>query len=120
MRYVLGLFAALVLALALTSTAQISTGIGVAVNQISQAKFQRVTTGSINTGVSAVVTLTWATPYTDTNYTVMCSVEDVTAATASLSVIHVESKLVGSVGVRVSNASGGSLTGLLDCIGIHD
>lgn len=120
MRLALSLFSALCIALALSSSAQISTGGGVGFSRIPQPHFQRVTTGAVGATSSAVVTLTWTIPFTDANYTVTCDVEDSTAATASLSVLHVESKVAASVGVRVNNTSAGPLTGTLGCIAIHD
>lgn len=86
----------------------------------SAFKHQRVTTGSITAGTSAVVTLTWTSPFADANYTVTCSVEDSTAATASLVVVHIEAKAANTVQVRISNTSAGSLTGTLNCIAVHD
>lgn len=85
-----------------------------------QVKHGRVTTGSIGAGGSAVVTLTWSSVFSDSSYTVTCSVEDPTTAVAALSVVHVESKVAASVGVRIVNDSAGSLTGTLNCIGMHD
>lgn len=83
-------------------------------------KHGRVTTGSITAGASANVTLTWTSAFADANYTVSASVEDSTAATASLSVVHVESKIAASVTVRVLNSAAGDLTGTLNVIAIHD
>lgn len=84
-------------------------------------KAQRVTTGAIGAGASAVVTVIWGgVAFPDANYTVIASVEDSTASTAALSVVHVETKVVGSVGVRVVNNAAGPLTGTLDCIAVHD
>lgn len=83
-------------------------------------KAQRVTTGAIGAGVSALVTLTWAVAFVDANYTVAVSVLDSTAAVASLQVVHVESVTATAVVVRVQNTSAGALTGTLQVIGIHD
>jgi hypothetical protein len=87
---------------------------------VSPMKGQRVTTGSITNGTSSVVTLTWTAAYADANYTATCTVQDSTAATASLSVVHIESVAAGSVGVRVQNTAASPVTGTLHCIAIHD
>lgn len=88
--------------------------------QGSALKHQRVTTGSITAGASSVVTLTWTSAFADANYTVTCSVVDTTTAAASLRVVHVESVVAASTGVRIENTSAGSITGTLDCIAMHD
>lgn len=80
----------------------------------------RITTGSIGAGASALVTLTWATAYKDTNYTVIASVLNATAAAASLRVVHIETISTTQVAVRVENTSAGALTGTLHLIGFHD
>lgn len=91
------------------------------ISNISNAiKHQRVTTGSISAGATALVTLTWSTAFTDSNYTVSASVVDATTSSLSLSVVHVESISASSVTVRVLNNAVGSLTGTLHCIAIHD
>lgn len=99
-----------------------ATGLAVTTNvaQGSGLKHQRVTTGSIGATASSVVTLTWTSAFADANYTVNCDVEDTTAAVLSLSVVHVESKVAASVGVRVSNTSADAITGTLNCIAMHD
>lgn len=83
-------------------------------------KHSRVSTGSIGASSSALVTVTWTTTFPDTNYTVVCTVQDSTAATASLSVLHVESKTASAITVRVNNTSAGALTGTLNVIAMHD
>lgn len=83
-------------------------------------KHQRVTTGSIGAGVSALVTVTWPTTFADANYTCIASVKDATAATASLSVVHIESQVAAGVSVRVANGAGGALTGTLEVVAFHD
>jgi hypothetical protein len=84
------------------------------------SKAERVTTGSIAAGASALVTLTWAVAFADANYTAVASVLDATAAAASLRVVHVESVTAAAVGVRVENTSAGALTGTVQVIGMHD
>lgn len=83
-------------------------------------KGQRVTTGSISAGASALVTLTWSNAFVDANYTPTVSVLNSTAAAASLRIVHVESYTASQVVVRVENTSAGSLTGTLLVTAIHD
>jgi len=80
----------------------------------------RVTTGAVGALGSISVTVPWANAFTDTNYTVVASVLDSTALTASLSVVHVESLQVNSVNVRINNTSNVPITGTVHVIGIHD
>lgn len=83
-------------------------------------KHKRVSTGSVSGGATALVTVTWTTPFADALYTVTASMLDSTSSISSLSVIHVESVTAENVTVRVANNSGGSLTGTLHVIGMHD
>jgi hypothetical protein len=83
-------------------------------------KHARVTTGSIGAGASSLVTVTWGTAFADTNYSAVVSVQDSTAAVASLAVVHIESKTASAITVRVENTSAGSLTGTLHAIAVHD
>lgn len=98
-------------------TLSISGGI----TQNTGLKHGRVTTGSIGAGVSALVTFTFAGgAFANTNYTVTASVQDSTAATASLKVVHIETRSTTNVVVRVENTSAGALTGTLHIIAMHD
>jgi hypothetical protein len=81
---------------------------------------KRVSTGSISGGGSALVTVTWAVPFADTSYTALASVLDTTISASALSVVHIESLSVASISVRISNASGGALTGTVQAIAYHD
>jgi hypothetical protein len=81
---------------------------------------ERITTGSIGAGSTALVTVTWDVAFPDTNYTVMASVEDATTSSLSLSVVHVESKSTTDATVRVINNAVGSITGTLHIMAIHD
>ncbi len=83
-------------------------------------KHDRVTTGSILAGTSALVTVAWTTAFTDANYTVVASVQDSTAATSALAVVHIETKTAAAVQVRVENTAAGDLTGTLHVIAMHD
>jgi hypothetical protein len=100
----------------LTPSGGFLTGVG----QGSGLKHQRVTTGSVSAGSTALVTLTWTTTFADGNYTVNCSVLDSTTSSLSLSVVHVEAVNAADVRVRVLNNAVGSLTGTLHCIAMHD
>lgn len=83
-------------------------------------KHQRVTTGSISAGSTALVTLTWSSAFSDANVTVTASVVDSTGSSLSLSVVHVESITASAVAVRVINNAVGSLTGTLHVIALRD
>lgn len=69
---------------------------------------------------SAAVTVTWSVPFADNNYTVVATAADSTGATASLSVLHIESVAADKVIIRVNNTSGSSITGGLHVIAMHD
>lgn len=95
----------------------VNSGVG---NDGSGLKHKRVSTGSIGGGSSALVTVSWATPFADANYTPVASVLDGTASSSALSVVHIESVLAGSIAVRVQNTSGGALTGTIFAHAMHD
>lgn len=86
----------------------------------SRIKHKRITTGSINAGASALITITWTTAFADSNYSVTASVVDSTAAIASLKIVHIESVGAASITVRVENTSAGPLTGTIHAIAVHD
>lgn len=82
---------------------------------------KRVTTGSIASGARADVTLNWTTAFADTNYTVVCSVQEATAAPGlSLRVEHIDQVNTGSIRVSIVNDNAGALTGTLHAIAMHD
>ncbi len=87
---------------------------------LKASQVQRVTTGSVGAGASALITLTWPVAFPDTNYSVVASVVDSTAAALSLSVVHVETVSASAVAVRVVNNSAGALTGSVNAIAVHD
>lgn len=89
-------------------------------NNGSGFKHSRVTTGSVNAGATALVTVTWTTAFADANYTVEASVLDSTTSSLSLSVVHIESVSASAVTVRVLNNAIGPLTGTLHVVAIHD
>jgi len=97
-----------------------SIGVGTSISQGGGLKHQRVGTGFIGAGASALVTLTWLSSFADANYTVNCTVEDATASASSLRLLHVESKSGRAVVARVSNTATRALAGSLGCIAMHD
>lgn len=81
----------------------------------------RVTTGSLGPNGGASVTATFDTPFADINYTVTVGVIEATAGTSTVAVHHIMSRATTGVVVRVKNEdSGGSHTGTLNVIAIHD
>lgn len=99
-----------------TGVTNINGGLG---NNGSALKWQTITTGSIPAGSSALVTVTWTTSFSDGNYAPFVSVEDATASSSSLKIIHIESKTSTSITVRVANDSAGALTGTLNALAMH-
>jgi len=86
----------------------------------SGLKHQSVSTRAIGPGSSAVVTLTWATAFADTNYDPQCSVVDSTASTATVRIHHIQSFTANSVMVRIVNDDRiFAHNGTLYCLGIH-
>jgi hypothetical protein len=76
-----------------------------------------VTTGSISASASADVTVTWTTSFVNANYTIQAVVLE---STAGLQAIAVKSQSASQVVVTVKNNTGGSLTGTLHVVAIHD
>jgi hypothetical protein len=86
----------------------------------SGLKHQSVSTRAIGPGSSAVVTLTWATAFADTNYDPQCSVMNSTASTATVRIHHIQSFTANSVMVRIVNDDRiFAHDGTLYCLGIH-
>ncbi len=83
-------------------------------------KHGRVSTGSIAGVSDAAVTLTWTTPFADTNYTVTCSVQEADADTLTLRFDHIEAVNTGSVVVWIVNTDASAKTGTVHCIAMHD
>lgn len=85
-------------------------------------KHKRVTTGSVAAGNTAEITVTWDTPFADTNYTVTASVVVANPGNAVpfLEIVHIDDIAAGSLNVRVVNGSAGALTGTVQVIAIHD
>jgi len=96
----------------------VTTGVA---NTGNGLQHKRVTTGSIAGGARADVTLSWTTAFADTSYTVVCSVQEATAAPGlSLRVEHIDQVNTGSIRVSIVNDNAGALTGTLHAIAMHD
>lgn len=88
--------------------------------QAKDMRSLRVTTGSVAGGGSVDVTVTWPTPFADSNYTAVASIEEGTAGD-SLRVRKVVSRAAGSVTVLVANSDAlNARTGIVHVIAIHD
>lgn len=89
-------------------------------NDGGRLKTKRATTGAVTNGSSSLVTVTWDTPFADTNYTTTVSVQDATAAAAALSVVHIESQTAANVVVRIANGAATPVTGTVHAMAVHD
>lgn len=83
-------------------------------------KTRRITTGSVAASSQAEVTVAWETPFADTNYTVIATVEENTAATDTLKVLKVASKTAEGVIIRVQNVNATARTGTLHVLALPD
>ena len=83
-------------------------------------KHQTVSTGSIGAGACGNLTLTWSSPFLDTNYQAWPSVLDSTSAAKGLTVDHVQAQTAAATIVVVCNGSGGALTGTLQVLAVHN
>lgn len=88
----------------------------------SGLKHANITTGSITNGTRAEVTITWTTPFADNNYDVVVSVQDSTTGGTSQGLVleRIRTKSASAISAVVSNPTGGSLTGTLFAIAIHN
>lgn len=78
----------------------------------------RVSTGALAAATTSDVTVTWATPFADTNYTVVATVED---STASLDVRRIKSKTTTAAVVSVRNSDAiNARTGTLHVVAVAD
>ena len=101
---------------ALTFVGKVAFRTGVA--NAGGARHGRVTTGSIGASSTVEVTLTWASGWGDTNYTLVPQVED---ASGYLEVVNIKSTATGSAIVRVKNSDGANPhTGTLHYHAFHD
>jgi hypothetical protein len=80
----------------------------------------RVTTGSVAGASQAEVSVTFDKAFSDTNYTLMCQVEESTAATDTLKVLKIVSKSTTGCVVRVQNVNASARTGTLHVLAIGD
>ncbi len=83
-------------------------------------KTVRVTTGAIAAASQAEVAVTWPTPFPDTNYTAIATVQEGTAATDTLKVLKIVSRTAAGCVVRVQNVAAAPATGNLHLIAIPD
>jgi hypothetical protein len=88
----------------------------------TSVQHKRISTGPIAPMTRTEVLLTWATTFTDTNYTVTCNVEDSTTAaeTQGLTFERLRTKSATEVGLVINNPTGGAIAGTIDCIAHHD
>ncbi|HET9364027.1 MAG TPA: hypothetical protein VFP71_03470 [Candidatus Angelobacter sp.] len=104
----------------LNPTQGISVGKGVD-GDGSGLKHGRKAIGAVAKGSVLAVELDWKTPFTDTNYTVNCSVVDGAADGAALRLHHIQSvKANGVVAVVENDDSANSQSGVLNCMAMHD
>lgn len=81
---------------------------------------KRSTTGTVaGAGGTATATITFDTPFADTNYTVAVSVIDAQAS-AGIEILRVLSKSTTGVTVRVVNNALDARAATLDVVAIHD
>jgi hypothetical protein len=103
-------------------TLDLEQGMKVRASVVSGTGLQhkRQATGSISTGSTGPVTVTWPENFPSTNYTATCTVESATPGISTLQVVHIRTRGVGSMDVDVYNGNAGSQSGTLHCIGMHD
>ena len=86
-------------------------------------KHVRVTTGAIGGGTRINTTVTWTTPFADANYSVVCNVLDTTTASTSAGLVLERmnaTQTAANAHFTTFNPTGGTITGTLECIAIHD
>lgn len=86
----------------------------------ARIRTKRVTTGSIAANATAMVVVTWGTPFADTAYTAVVVVLEGQLA-ATLKVEKIVAQTASSVTARVVNSDAlTARTGTLHAIAIHD
>jgi len=84
-------------------------------------EIQTKRTGSCTTGAAAAstctTTMTWASAFADVNYTVSCTIGNVTAVPY---VLNMSSKVAASVVVTIANLTAVAASGTIECVAIHD
>lgn len=86
-------------------------------------KHARVSTGAIGATTWAEVIITWSgTAFANTNYTATCSVKDSTTAANAQGLVleRIRTQSTTQIGAVIQNPTGGAITGVLDCIAMHD
>lgn len=78
---------------------------------------QRMSTGALAANAKTQITLTWANPFADTNYSVVASVVD---SNTALSIEQIVSYTTTAVTVNIYNAASVAVTGTLIVIAVHD
>ncbi len=90
-------------------------------NAGSQVKAQRVTIPSVGAAARAAVVVTWAVPFANTDYTVVATIEDTAALSASpLAAERIQEKTATSVTVVVENEGISAKAGTLHVLAIAD
>jgi hypothetical protein len=95
------------------------------VNDGSGMKHRRVTscTTASSNGSTCDVTVTWTTPFADTNYTPSCSLSAKTSAPVGRPTLVIQAKTAASLTVRITsltNSQAGGSGAEIACIAIHD
>lgn len=103
----------------MTTTGRAKFGRGISADG-GGVKHARVATGSVASAAAPLITITWATPFADANYTVAASVLEGSATSLSLRVAHVETITAEAVTVRLKNDAAGALSGTVHVIAVHD
>jgi hypothetical protein len=85
--------------------------------QGSGLKHQLLAIAPIAAGTTALLTLTWSTPFADANYTVTASV--ISNASPALTVTHIQSISATNVLVRVRNDAASTIGGTLHVIALR-
>lgn len=82
---------------------------------------KRVATGTVGAATEVDISITWDTPFPDTNYSVVVSMEYTGAVNfTSFRADHVRSITTTGIVVRVINTSGAGKDGNIHAIAIHD
>ena len=89
-------------------------------NDGSGLKHQSTSTGVLGPKRSAVVAVTWSTPFSDSNYHPQCSIVDTASSVLGLRVNRIQSFSAAGVMVRVTNDNiTRAHSGTLYCLWIH-
>lgn len=103
-----------------TAIQGINSDIAVIFNRIHEFRHDRVATGSLTAGSYTDITLTWAVPFVDENYTVVAGILDSSAAGANLNVERVVSKTKDAAVIEVHHEGELASSGIIHGIAIHD